>query len=108
MSVVPLTETFCTIMSMMMPASASAVKMRAAVPGLSGTWTMVTLAWFFSTLTPRMTTFSMPAFSSFTMVPGLWLKLLRTSKTTPNFLANSTERDCMTFEPLLAISSISS
>ena len=27
------------------------------------------------------------------------LKLLRTSKGTLNFLANSTERDCMTFEP---------
>ena len=108
MSVVPLTETFCTIISMTMFAPASAVKIRAAVPGLSGTWTMVTFAWLRSTLTPRMTTFSIPAFSSFTMVPGFWLKLLRTSKTTPNFFANSTERDCITFEPLLAISSISS
>ena len=33
MSVVPLTETFCTITSMMTFASASAVKMRDAVPG---------------------------------------------------------------------------
>ena len=46
--------------------------------------------------------------SSFTMVPGLLLRLERTSKMTPNFLANSTERDCITFAPRLANSSISS
>ena len=39
---------------------------------------------------------------------GCCSKLLRTSKTTPNFFANSTERDCITFVPELAISSISS
>ena len=37
MSVVPPTLTFCTIMSTMMLASASALKMRAAMPGRSGT-----------------------------------------------------------------------
>ena len=108
MSVAPRAETFCTIMSMTTRASASALNTAAAVPGRSGTPSTVTLAWFFSTLTPRITTFSMPGASSVIMVPGLSLKLERTSNFTPNFLANSTERDCMTLLPLLAISSISS
>jgi len=43
-SVVPAMLTFWTMMSMMIPAPASAVKMRAAVPGLSGTLVTVTLA----------------------------------------------------------------
>ena len=95
-------------MSMLMAAPEMALKTFAATPGLSGTLAMVTLAWLRSRLTPRMTTFSMLLVSSFTMVPGLLLKLLRTSKMTLNFFANSTERDCMTLEPVLAISSISS
>ena len=66
--------------------SASALKICAAVPGLSGTWRTVTLAWFFSMLTPRTTTFSMLLVSSFTRVPGLSLKLLRTSKIDAKFL----------------------
>ena len=108
MSVKPFSLTFCTITSMLMLASAIVLKTLAAMPGLSGTPAMVTLAWFLSTATPRMTTSSILGVSSFTMVPGLWLKLLRTSNTTPNFLANSTERACMTFDPSAANSSISS
>jgi hypothetical protein len=83
---------FCTIMSTLIVASPMALKMRAATPGLSGTPTRVSLAWFLSSETPRMTTPSMLRVSSFTMVPGLSLRLERTSNTTPNFLANSTER----------------
>jgi len=40
--------------------------------------------------------------------PGYGLKDERTSKTTPWFFANSTERDCITLEPAEASSSISS
>src|ERR1039458_4563414 len=99
---------FCTIISTFTLASPMALKMRAATPGLSGTATSVTFAWFLSSETPRTTMSSMFLVSSFTMVPGFSLRLERTSNTTPNFLANSTERDCMTFAPRLASSSISS
>ena len=44
MSVVPCADTFCTIMSMFTPASASARKTRAAMPGVSGTETIVAFA----------------------------------------------------------------
>ena len=108
MSVVPLTETFCTMTSMMTLASAKAVKIREAIPGRSGTLVIVTFAWLRSTETPRTTTFSNPGVSSLTIVPLWVLKLLRTSKGTLNFLANSTERDCITFEPEAAISRSSS
>src|ERR1035437_8853852 len=99
---------FCTIISTFTVASPIALKMRAATPGLSGTATSVTFAWFLSSETPRTTTSSIFLVSSFTMVPGFSLRLERTSKMTANFLANSTERDCMTFAPRLASSSISS
>ena len=95
-------------MSTITLASASPRKTFAAEPGLSGMLLMMTLAWSLSAAMPRTTTCSMYATSSFTMVPGLWLNEERTSKTTPNFLANSTDRDCITLEPDEASSSISS
>ncbi len=56
MSVSPVAaaETFCTIMSMLMPASATAVKMSAALPASSGTPTTVILASLRSWATPAM------------------------------------------------------
>src|SRR2546427_172380 len=62
----------------------------------------------FASHTPRTTISSILVVSSFTIVPGLSFKLERTSKTTPNFFANSTDRDCITLAPRLASSSISS
>ncbi len=47
-------ETFWTIMSMLIPASATAVKMSAAFPASSGTPTMVILASLRSWATPAM------------------------------------------------------
>src|SRR3989475_547583 len=90
-------------MSTLMAASPSVLKIRAPPRGLSGTATRVTLAWFLSSDTPRMTTSSMLRVSSFTIVPGLSFRLERTSNTTPNFLANSTERDCITFALVLHV-----
>ncbi len=83
-------------------------KIRPATPGSSRTSSIVTLAWLRSMLMPRMTMSSMFAVSSFAVVPTSLLKLERTSNSTPNFLANSTARDCITFEPAPAISSNSS
>ena len=56
MSVRPVaaTETFCTIMSMFTPALATTSKMRAALPGTSGTPTTVILASLRSCATPAM------------------------------------------------------
>ena len=99
---------FETIMSRLISASPSAPRILPDMPGTSGMPVMVTRAWERSMETPRMTTFSMAGCSSSTSVPGLSLRDERTSKTTPYFLANSTDRDCMTFEPDEAISSISS
>ena len=47
-------ETFCTIMSMLISASATAVKIRAASPTLSGTPTTVIFASLRSCATPEM------------------------------------------------------
>ncbi len=44
MSVVPSVPMFCTIMSTLIPPSASGPKIEAATPGRSGTLTRVTLA----------------------------------------------------------------
>jgi len=99
---------FWTIISTFTVGVAEGLEMRAATPGLSGTATSVILAWFLSSETPRTTTPSMLLVSSFTMVPGFSLRLERTSNTTPNFFANSTERLCITLAPRLASSSISS
>ena len=69
---------------------------------------MVTFACSFSMLIPRTTTDSIFGCSSVTIVPGLLFRLLLTSNFTPNFLANSTDLDCITLEPEEAISNISS
>ena len=83
-------------------------KIEPAMPGLSLTPEMVNLAWLRSRLIPRTTTSSMLAVSSLAIVPLAGLRLERTSKSIPNFFANSTARDCITFEPAPAISSSSS
>ena len=56
-------ETFCTIMSMLMPASAMALKIFAASPTRSGTPTTVIFASLRSCATPEMIACSMPASS---------------------------------------------
>jgi hypothetical protein len=95
-------------MSTMMCAAAMFEKIRAAIPGSSRTPAMLSFAWCLSRLIPRTTTSSMLGVSSLAIVPRRLVKLDRTSNSTPNFLANSTARDCITFAPLPAISSISS
>ena len=72
-------EMFCTIMSMLMPESASDSKIRAASPTLSGTPTTVTLASLRSWATPEMIACSIsstPVVS--THVPGFCEKEERT------------------------------
>src|SRR5436189_94780 len=105
MSVVPCSETLCTIISTTMFASEIVEKIRAAIPGLSRTSSTVSFACLRSTLTPRTTTSSMLAISFFASVPAASWKLERTSNGTENFFANSTARDCITLEPAPAISS---
>ena len=85
MRLVAAAETFCTIMSMLISASASAAKMRAASPTLSGTPTTVILASLRSCATPVMIACSMVSSSmlSSSMLPlhdGAlgWLKDERT------------------------------
>ena len=58
-------ETFCTIMSRFTPAAATTSKMRAALPGTSGTSTIVILASLRSCATPAMIGCSIGAPSSF-------------------------------------------
>ena len=70
----PSSETFCTIMSTLMLASASGPKIAAATPGRSGTWVTVILASSFAKAMPLTTDFSIPwtmiSSSSTTSVPG--------------------------------------
>ena len=86
MSVRPLADDeFCTIMSMFAPVLATIVKMRAALPGMSGTPITVTFAWLRSAATPVMigsSTFS-PSVGLTTSVPSLLLNELRTCSSTP-------------------------
>ena len=79
----PCPLTLRTIMSTLMFAFARALKMPAAMPGRSGTLSIVTFACFLSAATPRTTMFSMAFTSSFTRVPGLSSKLDSTSSVTP-------------------------
>ena len=82
-------ETFCTIMSMLMPASAMAVKIRAASPTRSGTPTTVIFASLRSCATPEMMACSIPVTSALsfacplTQVPGRVVKDDRTWMGTP-------------------------
>ena len=70
---VPPVEMFCTIMSMLISASASSRKIAAASPGLSGTSTTVTLTSLRSCATPLMIACSTVSSSidPVTVVPGL-------------------------------------
>ena len=107
MSVAPSVEVFCTIMSTFTSSSARAPNRRAAIPGWSGTSATVTLASEVSWVTPEMMACSI-APSSLTHVPGSHVKLDRTCRTPPWFLATSTERRASTRPPVAAISCISS
>ncbi len=74
-------ETFCTIMSMLTSASATARKIMAASPGLSGTPTTVTRASVRSCATPLMMACSTA--SPVIKVPGLFENDDRTTNGTP-------------------------
>ena len=92
MSVYPVRLMFCIIMSMLIFASAIFLKMRAAMPGLSGTSHMVTFASSLFTVTPLTTISSIVLTSSEIIVPSLSEKLDLTCIFTLNFLATSIER----------------
>ena len=106
-------ETFCTIMSMLMPASEMTSKMEAAAPTWSGTPMTVILASLRSWATPVMMASSMlSAFLTsswgFTQVPGLSLKDERTWTFTFSRRAYSTQRKWRILAPEAASSIISS
>ena len=97
-SVPPAVLTFCTMMSITTFAPASAVKIFAAVPGDQAHWLRY-LACFFHA-DPRTTTFSM-LIVSFYNGARLVVEAAPTQKR-HEFFANSTERDCITLDPLEA------
>ena len=99
---------FWMIMSTLTFASASAVKMRPATPGLSGTPRSVMRASSVEWVTAVISGRSMVSSSPTTKVPGSSLKLDRQWMRTPWVRAYSTERSCSTRAPEAAISSISS
>ena len=110
-------DTFWTIMSTLMLASASALKIAAASPGLSGTPTTVILASFTSAATPEMIGCSMAlpsaiaasmASGDMTIVPVRCENDDRTWIGRLNRRAYSTQRRCSTLAPTAASSSISS
>ena len=82
-------ETFCTIMSMLMPALAMALKILAASPTRSGTPTTVIFASLRSCATPEMMACSIPVTSDLsfacplTHVPSRLVKEDRTWMGTP-------------------------
>ena len=82
MRAVAAAETFCTTMSMLTSVAASASKMRAASPTLSGTPTTVILASLRSWATPAMIACSISSspdlLSGMTQVPSFWEKEERT------------------------------
>ena len=95
-------------MSTLTLASASAVKMRPATPGLSGTPSSVTRASSVEWVTAVISGRSMVSSSPTTKVPGSSLNEERQWMRTPWLRAYSTERSCSTRAPEAAISSISS
>jgi hypothetical protein len=107
---VPSVDTFCTIMSMLISACATVLKMWPAAPGSSGTPTMVILASLRSWATPVMSACSTEGSSidPVTIVPGFCEYDERTWIGTPNRRAYSTHRNISTFAPPAASSSISS
>ena len=108
MSVRPPSETFWTIMSTLMPASASGRKSRAAMPGWSGTPWIVASASEVSCAIPEMIACSSSSSSLTTHVPSSSWNEERTWMRTPWFRAYSTERSTSTRAPQAARSSISS
>jgi hypothetical protein len=103
----PWVTAFWMIVSTLMPAAATALKMPAAVPGLSGTSVSVTYASSTVWVMPEMIASSMLG-SSRIHVPSVPEKVERTWIGTPWLRANSTDRSCRTRAPEPAISSISS
>jgi hypothetical protein len=69
MSVFPFVETFCTIMSTLIPSSERTRNTRPAIPGRSGTSWIVSLASETSWVTPEMIAFSIRSSSSLIQVP---------------------------------------
>ena len=104
----PAADTFWTIMSMWMPASASGRKTRPAIPGRSGTPRIVTFASPVSLAIPEMIACSSTSSSFTTQVPSASANDERTWIGTPWFRAYSTARSASTFAPDAASSSISS
>jgi hypothetical protein len=103
-------DTFCTIMSILISASASARKMAAASPGRSGTPTTVIFDSLRSCATPEMIACSTERSSiePVTRVPGSCEYDERTCTFTPYRRPYSTHLRCNTLVPQAAISSISS
>ncbi len=108
MSVTPPSDTFCTIMSTLMSASASWRNSPAATPGRSGTPDTVTLASDRSCTTARISAASMSGSSSVTQVPGSQVNADRTCNGTRWRWAYSTDRMAGFGQPAAVISSISS
>ena len=104
----PSVDTFCTMTSTEIPASASGSKIAAATPGRSGTPITVILATLDSCATPRTRLRSSIGSSATIIVPGRWWKLERTWMRTPYSSPISTARGCMTLAPTAASSRISS
>ena len=112
MSVLPSStlETFCSTMSMLTSASATARNTLAAYPGMSGIPTTVTLASLRSCATPvRMaSSMGMSLIDPMTKVPGFSEYDDRTWTGRLYRRAYSTQRSISTLAPHAAISSISS
>ena len=102
------TGSFWMIMSTFTFASASAVKMRPAMPGWSGTPSSVMRASSVECVTAVIRGRSIVSSSPTTKVPGSSVKEERQWMRTPWLRAYSTERSCSTPAPDADISSISS
>ena len=102
------TGSFWMIMSMLTFATASAVAIRPAMPGVSGTPLIVTRASSLECVTAVMSGCSTVSSSPTTTVPGSSVKADRQWIRTPWLRAYSTERSCRTPAPEADISSISS
>ena len=102
------TGSFWMIMSTLTLASASAVKMRPATPGWSGTPSSVTRASSRECVTAVISGRSIVSSSPTTKVPGSSVNEERQWMRTPWLRAYSTERSCSTPAPEADISSISS
>ena len=99
---------FWMIVSTLTFASARAVKIWAATPGRFSTPETVTLASSLRWAMPETIAFSMSGVSFVIQVPSSGRKEDRTCSGTSWRRANSTDRRARTFEPIAAISSISS